>query len=155
MTSALRRFDTLKSYNALKESGISDGQAITLVEMIKEATDSSIEHLATKEDLAHVKFELKEDIANVKAELKEDISNLKGEFANLKGDFANLKGDFANFRAELKEDNALLRAEFKEEVRALKEDNARSDGKLDILTKIVFGFCFVVVINMVFFWLHH
>ncbi len=44
--------------------------------------------------------------------------------------------------------HALLRAAFKEE-------HARVEGKLDILTKIIFGFCFVVVINMLLFWFHH
>ncbi len=109
---ALHQFDTLKSFNALKRSGIKDDQAETLVEMIKDATNSSIERLATKEDLLLVEVKLKEEIASVRA------------------------------------DNALLRAEFKEDI-------ARSDGKLDMLTKIVFGFCLVVVINMLLFWFHH
>ena len=98
---ALKRFDTLKSYNALKKSGVSENQAETLVEMIREATDSSIEHLATREDLANAKAELKEDIASVRTEV-----------------------------AEIK-------------------------GNVSILTKAVFGFCLVVVINIILFWFHH
>lgn len=37
----------------------------------------------------------------------------------------------------------------------LKEDVAELRGNVNVPTKFIFGFCIVVVINMVFFWLYH
>lgn len=97
MAAAMRNFDTLRSYNTLKARGVSDVQAQALVEMIKEATESSIEHLATDAALQLTKSILSQDISNLRSELKQDIADLRSE----------LKQEMMEGRAE----TALLKAD--------------------------------------------
>ncbi len=128
MAAAMRSFDTLRSYNTLKARGVSDVQAQALVEMIKEATESSIEHLATDAALQLAKSILSQDILNLRTEVKQDILDLRNELKQDMLDLRNeLKQDILDLRNELKQDMSDLRNELKQDISDL-----RSEVKLDI-----------------------
>ncbi|MBE8182856.1 MAG: DUF1640 domain-containing protein [Candidatus Portiera sp.] len=94
-------------------------QAEGVVYAVRQGHSSSIEGLATKQDLSDVRTELKQDIADVKAELKQDITDVKAE---LKQDIADVKQDIADVKVELKQDIA-----------DVKQDIVRIDSNMKLL----------------------
>ncbi len=98
------QFNSLKSFDRLKSSGVADEQARIIVSLVEESAQNSLENLASKEDLkreillsearldnkmTEVKSELKQDIAvldvkidNVKSELKQDILASENRLSN-------------------------------------------------------------------------
>ena len=72
-----------QSYDRLKESGMSDAQARSIVEAIEESADFSFKDLATKSDLLATKSELRTEIAELRTELKGDIAQLDTKFTGL------------------------------------------------------------------------
>ncbi len=63
-------FGTLKFVESLKAHNFTEEQAKGLSEAFKEAQDSSLQDLATKDDLKGLKQDLKSDINELKYELK-------------------------------------------------------------------------------------
>ncbi len=80
-------FDTLATAHTLETAGIGRQQAEAIASVVRQATDTNREELATKADL-------KAEIAALKAELKAEIATLKTEFetriAALKADMLKL-----------------------------------------------------------------
>lgn len=84
----VRAFNSLKSFERLKSSGVSEEQARIFVDIFEQVTTNSVEHLASKEDLHNTEASLKKDVALIVAEtrteLKEDIAGIKAEMRLLK-----------------------------------------------------------------------
>ena len=99
MTTAV--FDTLKAFRKLESAGMETNQAKAVVDTLTEAFDDNV---ATKADLAEVKFDLKQDIAEIKTEI------------------AEVKADIAEVRADLKSEVADLRSEVRTEIASVKAD---------------------------------
>ena len=127
--SALRAFNTLKSFELLKSSGLTEKQARAFVDIFEEIAASSVEHLATKEDLSLSEARLEKQIAEIRSELKEDIAAVRQEITSV--------------RSELKEDNANLRQEM-----------AGIKASVNGLSKMMYVFCGAIVLNIVLTLIH-
>ena len=90
----MRNFDTLESFERLKDAGVSEKQARVFVKMVEESVNASIENLATKADLALTKAELKIEIAEVRTE----IAVVRTEMAEMK---TELKGDIRGLQSSM------------------------------------------------------
>jgi len=138
--SALRAFNTLKSFELLKSSGLAEEQARVFVDIFEQIASSSVEHLATKEDLSLSEARLEKQIAEVRSELKEDIAAVRQEVAEVRSE---LKQDIAAVKSELKEDNANLRQEM-----------AGIKASVNGLSKMMYVFCGAIALNIVLTLIH-
>ncbi|ETX00112.1 hypothetical protein [Candidatus Entotheonella palauensis] len=73
--------DTLKFKTRLLDGGFEESEAQALVDAMSEA---SMEHFATKADVAELRGDLKGDIAELRGDLKGDIAELRGQINNIK-----------------------------------------------------------------------
>ena len=69
-------FDTLATAHALEAAGIGRQQAEAIASVVRQATDTNREELATKADLATLKAELKAEFETRIAALKADMLKL-------------------------------------------------------------------------------
>ncbi len=137
MSWTMRNFDTLESFEQLKNAGVSDKQARVFVKMVEASINASIENLATKADLLITKSDLKADIAEVRTE----IAEVRTEIADLR---TELKGDIAELRIEVKADNAALRSDI----------NVLNSGMI-LMQRLFFGGIVSILLGMVVLFLHH
>ncbi len=82
-------FDTLKSFDKLKQAGIAEPQARAMLEVIEESSMLNAEQVATKGDIANLEAATKKDFASLEAATKQDFASLE---AATKKDFAILTG---------------------------------------------------------------
>lgn len=138
---ALAMKTPFKSYDRLKNSGMTEEQARGIIEAIEESEEFSFRELATKSDLLLTKSELRQEIGELKAELKADIAQVRTEIAEVR---TELKSEIAELRTEVAE----LRIEFRTEISGLKA------GLRSLQTIFISGF-FVIIAGMVLSYFHH
>ena len=88
-----------KSYDRLKNSGMTEAQARGIVEAIEESEEFSFKELATKSDLLLTQSALKSEMSEMKAELRAEMSEMK---ADLKSEIAEVKIDIVEIKTEIK-----------------------------------------------------
>ena len=148
----VRAFNSLKSFERLKSSGVSEEQARIFVDIFEQVTTSSVEHLASKEDLENTEVSLKQDIRNTETTLKQDIRNTE----------TTLKQDIRNTEMVLRKDMEIIvaktRTELKEDITAvkheLKEDNAAIKAEMSTLKKVGFLVFGTILINIIISLMH-
>ncbi len=113
--------DTLRIYERLRESELTDRASKEIAEVIKEMLEGN---LATKRELKEVEAALKVDIEKLRSELKSDIEKLRSDTEKIRSE---LKSDIEKLRSELKSDIEKLRSELKSDIEKL-----RSELKIDI-----------------------
>ena len=123
---AMRSFDTLRSFERLKEAGVSEIQARVFVKMLAESIDASIENLTTKPDLQATQSVLQLEAQAVKTELKLEIQELRTE---LKADIQALHLNFENRMSKL-------------------------EANMYLMQKLFFGGIMAILLGMVVLFLH-
>ena len=119
-----------KSYDRLKQSGMTEAQARSVVEAIEESEEFSFKNLATKSDLLLTKTELQKEMAELKTDLRQEMAELKIE---LKQDIAEVKQDIVELKSDMKGVKASMQS---------------------FHTLFVSGF-FVILAGMVLSYFHH
>jgi hypothetical protein len=122
----VRAFNSLKSFERLKSSGVSEEQARIFVDIFEQVTTNSVEHLASKEDLHNTELVIRKDIEII----------------------------VASTRNELKEDITAVKQELKEDIAALKQDNAAIKAEMSTLKKVGFLVFGAIVINIIISLMH-
>jgi hypothetical protein len=80
----METFNSIKYLKLLKNSGMTEQQTEIQIQMVQEANQSGLDHLATKEDLSKTEFTLKEDFRKTEFALKEDIHKLEKQINHSK-----------------------------------------------------------------------
>ena len=86
--------NTFASFDRLKNVGMTDEQARTIVEVAEESAQFNLAELATKSDLLLTKSELEAKMADMKTELKVEIAEVRTEITGLKSSVRSLQGMF-------------------------------------------------------------
>lgn len=121
------KFDPLESFDDLKSSGVEERQARAFIKLVKGSSQTSLENLASKEDLLNVKSELKQDIVLSEARLDNKITEVKSE----------LKQDILEAKSELKQDISEMK------------------GSLTLLTRMFFATFVIIAVGLVTALFHH
>lgn len=154
------KFDSLRSFDRLRSSGMEDEQARIIVTLVEESAQNSLENLANKEDL-------KREVVLSEARLDNKITEVEARLDNRMTEVeVRLDNKINEVKSELKQDIALTNAKIDALKNELKQEIALSEGRLDakisrleatlgLMVKLFFGSIILILVNVVGTFLHY
>lgn len=121
MEGAMKYFDSLGSYDRLKEAGVAEEQARAIIKTVNEIALGHDQNLATKQDINDLAVATKQDINNLAVATKQDISDLA----------ASTKQDINDLAASTKQDINALAISTKKDISDLAATTQADIGRLE------------------------
>ncbi len=86
--------DTHEFVKAMKAAGFPEIQAEALMMQLRKAEESTLENLATKQDILELRSEIRDvrgEIKDVRTELKQDMQELRNDIKNVRAEMREME----------------------------------------------------------------